>query len=272
MKSAKPSQGDSTIRAMTAYASASKSSESQSVQVILRSLNFKYLDIGIHNLVAEDIWIEEAIKREIKKKIYRGKVEVFIFLAEGQEGGVRINKKVVGEYISQANSIAKKYKIKSELKISDILRLPQAISWERTKKSQPRLIVSALKKALAKLMDFKEKQGQAIRKEVLSNLNKIKENAKNIKTRTGKIAKRENGKEDIDEELSLISFYADKLGKKITGKKIEPKGKSIDFLVQEILRELNAASSKTKDKASALLIVEAKNYLERIREQAQNIE
>jgi uncharacterized protein (TIGR00255 family) len=50
------------------------------------------------------------------------------------------------------------------------------------------------------------------------------------------------------------------------------KGKSLDFLTQEILRELNSASSKTKNHTLSCLIVEAKNYLERIREQAQNIE
>ena len=63
-----------------------------------------------------------------------------------------------------------------------------------------------------------------------------------------------------------------KLESKINSKKLIPQGKPIDFLTQEILRELNAASSKTKKKNPALLIVEGKSYLERIREQAQNIE
>jgi len=72
------------MKSMTAYASAQKSRGAQAVQVTLRSLNFKYLDIGIHNLPAEDIVLEEKIKREIKKKVCRGKIEVFICLAKPQ--------------------------------------------------------------------------------------------------------------------------------------------------------------------------------------------
>ena len=84
-------------------------------------------------------------------------------------------------------------------------------------------------------------------------------------------AAEENNKEDIDEEISLLTFYAKKLEKEISSKQ-DSKGKAIDFLTQEILRELNAASSKTKKPVLASLIVESKSYLERIREQAQNIE
>ena len=69
-----------------------------------------------------------------------------------------------------------------------------------------------------------------------------------------------------------MSFYTKELEKKINAKNLATKGKALDFLTQEILRELNAASSKTKAKRVAALIVEAKNYLDRIREQAQNVE
>ena len=58
----------------------------------------------------------------------------------------------------------------------------------------------------------------------------------------------------------------------VNSSKADPKGKAMDFLTQEILRELNSASSKTKRKIVSSLIVESKTYLERIREQAQNIE
>jgi len=66
------------MKSMTAYASVYKRKNSQTVQVTLRSSNFKYLDISIHDLPAQNIILEERIKRDIKKKITRGKIEVYV--------------------------------------------------------------------------------------------------------------------------------------------------------------------------------------------------
>ncbi len=260
------------MRSMTAYASVHRCREAQSAQVVIRSLNFKYLDISVHNLPAENILLEEKIKRLVKGKICRGKIEVFIFLAKTQSEKIQINQKAIAGYISQIKTLARRHKLKQEINLSDLLNLPQAISWQKENIADKPFIFEALRVALEKLIGFKKKEGLAIKKEMLSNLNKLKKNLQIIKKQKPKIDKMENGKEDIDEELSLISFYIAKMENKIKAKKLAPKGKSIDFLTQEVLRELNAASSKTKKKGPALLIVEAKNYLERIREQAQNLE
>ena len=83
------------MKSMTAYASARKSSNSQSVQIILRSLNYRYLDVAIHNLPIENILMEEAIKKEIKKRISRGKIEVFVLAAKPRVKKVSIDADVV---------------------------------------------------------------------------------------------------------------------------------------------------------------------------------
>lgn len=260
------------MKSMTAYASAAKRKDGQNVQIIIRSLNFKYLDISIRNLPIEDILLEEEIKRLVKQKVSRGKVEVFVFVSKAKGSKVSVNEAAVAKYVSRAKFLAKKHKLDSSIKIIDIFGLPQVIFWEQKTRGSREIVSSALKEALAKLIEFKKKEGRIIEKEMLANLAKIKRNALKIRKEKPRARDMENGKEDIDEELSLMSFYVGKLQKKINSAKLEPKGKSIDFLTQEILRELNAASSKTKKKLPALLIVEAKNYLERIREQTQNIE
>ncbi len=260
------------MRSMTGYASLAKSDATHSVQISLRSTNFKYLDITIRNLPAEDIVLEETIKREIKRKMLRGKIEVFISCEEPQAKLMIINEKVVASYIKQAKALAKKYKAKDDIKISDILALPQAISWQTKRKSNDNLVIFLARQAIEELILFKKKEGQVIQKEMLRNIKRLKENVKKIIKLKPAINKMENGKEDIDEELSLMSFYIEKLGNTVSANSNKAKGKSIDFLTQEILRELNAASSKTKRKKAAILIVEAKNYLERVREQAQNVE
>jgi len=260
------------MRSMTAYSSVHRQKGAQTAQVVLRSTNFKYLDVFTHGLSPEDILLEERIKREIKKGAYRGKVEAFIFMTKPQIKNVYVDEATVVRYISQIKALSRKYKLKYDISLNDILNLPQAVSWEQKVKSDHGFVMATLKEALGKFIEFKKREGKIIQKEMLGNLSKLEDNVRKIKKQKPKIKKEENGKEDIDEEISLMSFYINKLGEKIKSKKNGPLGKSIDFLTLEILRELNAASSKTKKKALALLIVEAKNYLERIREQAQNVE
>ncbi|MCF7908184.1 MAG: DUF1732 domain-containing protein [Candidatus Omnitrophica bacterium] len=260
------------MKSMTAYASVYKRKDSHTVQVTLRALNFKYLDILVRNLPAEDILLEEEIKRQVKKNVFRGKVEIFVFLTGAKSKKVSVDEKVVAKYISQMKALAKKHNIRADINISDIVGLPQAVFWEQKAGGERSLIISAIKQALVKLLEFKKKEGKIIKKEMLDNLKKLKSNMVKIKTHKPGIASMENGKEDIDEEISLSLFYIAKLENKINSKSQAPQGKAIDFLTQEILRELNAASSKTKKKTAAISIVEAKNYLERVREQAQNIE
>jgi len=260
------------MKSMTAYATVCKRKKSHTVQVTLRSLNFKYLDIPVRNLPTESILVEEEIKREIKKCVFRGKVEVFVSFTEPKAKKVCIDEAVVAKYIFQMKALARKYKIRSDISMSDIVGLPQAVFWEQKNGPERSLIIPAVKEAIAKLLEFKRKEGRVIKKEMLFNLKKLRDNMLKIKASKPHIASTENGKEDIDEEISLSTFYISKLEKKINAKTENPKGKAIDFLTQEILRELNAASSKTKKRIPALLIVESKNYLERIREQAQNVE
>jgi uncharacterized protein (TIGR00255 family) len=260
------------MNSMTAYANVYKEKKDQTLQIIMRALNFKYLDIVIHNLPQEKLLLEEKIKKEIKKKIYRGKVEVYIFMKRPAERKIHIEEKTVANYVSQIRKLAKKYNLKADLNIGDILNLPQVIFSEDKRQGEDNLILPAVKESVEKLYAFRKKEGRIIKHEMLKNLKKLEANVNEMKKYKPSVSKETNGKEDIDEEISLSAFYINKLKNKIKSKSMMPKGKSIDFFTQEILRELNASSSKTKRKNLALLIVEAKNYLERVREQAQNIE
>lgn len=259
------------MKSMTAYANIYKKKKSQTIQVTLRSVNFKYLDISIHDFPSRNILLEEKIKEEIKKKITRGKIEVYVYLKGHIESDVFIDELNLAKYIMEAKKLSKKYKLSEQLNVSDFFSLPQVISWSE-KKMEENLIMRAANEGLAKLVEFKNRQGEVIRQDMLKSLKRLKENIKIIGDNSAKVPSHDNGKNDINEEVSLASFYIKDLEKKINSKTAVSKGRSIDFLTQEILRELNSASSKTKNKSIAPLIVESKNYLDRIREQAQNVE
>lgn len=259
------------MKSMTAYACVYKRKNSQNLQLILRSLNFKYLEVAIHNLPFHSILLEEKIKRLIRQKISRGKIEVYALLKGHIDSEIYVDEKALATYVHQAKRLTKKYKLDTSFNISDFLNLPQVISFTE-KRTEENLILAAAKEGIEKLLEFKVKQGEAIRRDMMQHLAYLNANINNIKKVRAVATKEENGKDDINEEISLASFYLNKLEKNINAKIHTPKGKSLDFLTQEILRELNSASSKTKNKAISPLIVDSKTYLERIREQAQNVE
>lgn len=259
------------MKSMTAYANVSKRLKSNTIQIALRSLNFKYLDVHIHNLTPANILLEEKIKREIQRVVPRGKIEVYIFLKGPLIRDIHIEEELLGKYIAKIKQVARKYNLKEDLSIGDFLHLPQVMWWEEKEKEEEKAITGVLKSALNKLVEFKVKEGKVIQKEMLKNIQQLKRNVEEIK-KSKPLISAPDSREDIDEEISLMSFYLNKLEKTTYAEKTLSQGKSLDFLTQEILRELNAASSKTKNAKLGAIIVESKNYLERIREQAQNIE
>lgn len=260
------------MRSMTAYAAAEEKTKQGKVKIILRSLNFKYLDISFYNLPQQAFVLEEKMRDAIKKVVTRGKIEVYFYQGGGQAGQFFINKKEFGNYVKQMKKLAGDFSLDSQIPVLGILNLPGVVCASRNKNFSKTRVLLVLKEALAKLVIFKEEKGRAIEREMLKNLGNIDKNIERI-IKDKKVAKGEEElKEDIDEEVALIKFYSKKLKQAIALKKQLRKGKEIDFLSQEVLRELNASASKTRKEGIASLIVEAKNYLGRIREQAQNIE
>lgn len=260
------------MRSMTAYSVAQESNKAGKTKIVLRSLNYKHLDISVYNLPQQALVLEEKIQEEIKKNITRGKIEVYFYQESRNQNKFSVNKKEFANYLNQLKALAKDFDLEEKISPLEILNLPGVISAYSKSGVSKTQLVSVLKKSLKKLVEFKKEKGQAISKEITKHLNLLDGNISKIKKSKKRPSKEVDGKEDIEEELSLVEFYSKKAKTIINSKKQIRKGKAINFLSQEILRELNAASSKTRQKKMASLIVEAKNYLGRIREQAQNIE
>jgi len=258
------------MRGMTSYSWAERRGKNFSLEVTLRSINSKYLEI-FTNLPGEKIFLEELIKKEIKKRFNRGRIDIYFSLHCQPKQRLIIDEGLLSQYYSQIQKIARKFKMSQENSVKNLFLLPGLIQLEAKKYIDNRLILSAFKEGLTKLIAFKEKEGALIKKAMIKHLKSIKDNMRKIRMTKVPLALEESTK-DIEEEITLILFYINKLQKLVSTKKESFKGKAIDFLTQEILRELNAASSKTKIKRISWWLVETKSFLERIREQAQNIE
>ncbi len=261
------------MRGMTAYAYAQKKSKKFNVRVVLRSTNSKYLEIFTHQLPPDKIYLENKIGKEIRKKIYRGKVEVYFIFHTRKSQQLVIDKYLLSHYCREVKKVSRLFNISPYMLFNNILTLPGIIRLEEKQDAiDNTLILSAIKEGVKKLVAFREKQGIGIKREVTKNFKEIKKSMEKVENKIATFSFDTNGHKDIAEEISLISFYINKLEKIISSNKRNPCGKAIDFLSQEIQRELNAASSKTKNKSISGWLLEAKNALERIREQAQNIE
>jgi len=259
------------MRAMTAYARTDKRRGSAFCEVVLRSLNSKYLEITIHGLPLERVYLEEAIKKAIREKIQRGRIEVYLFYRAPLKQHISVNENLLREYHAKLRRASRGLKIHNTLNINELIALPGVIELRERKCLDDNLVLQAIKEGISRLLSFKNKEGAAIKREIVKNFTRLYRNLTEIKKRRPR-PKDENNKEDIEEEISLIAFYLSKLKEAIYAKKKTSKGKQMDFLSQEVLRELNTASAKTKNTKLSYLIVESKSYLERIREQIQNVE
>lgn len=260
------------MKGMTSYAQARRKSQGFSLEVVLRSTNSKYLEIFTHQLPSEKIYLEETIKKDIQKKIHRGRIEVYFFSHGSFPQKVVIDKDILFQYSRYAGQIAKQFKVSKETILRNFLMLPGIIRLEEKESLDDEIILSATREGLKKLVTFREREGERIKREIVKNISIIENSTKKIEGKTLSLEPQQNGFKDVAEETALILFYITKLKKVVFSKTNAPQGKAVDFLSQEILRELNTSSSKIKTKTMSGWLLEAKNALERIKEQAQNIE
>jgi len=270
--------------------------------VEIKSLNNKYCDINIKNNT-QSLEIEKNVEKIIREKILRGKVNILIKvdIYSSEEEKIILNENISDSYYEVLKKLKKKYKFKSEINVDSMVRFKEifkVIKTEETDKTWP-LIEEALHLALNSLVKMREKEGENLILDIKKRINKIikiidkiekyskssivsyKDNfLKKIKDLTNGLNVDEGRieleaaifaeKSDITEEIirtkSHLIQFIDMLDSN------ESVGRKMDFLIQEINREINTIGSKTNDLEINPLVILAKSELEKIREQARNIE
>lgn len=270
--------------------------------VEIKTLNNKYCDIIIKNST-QSLEIEKKIEKLIKEKIFRGKVNVLIKVENygPEEEKVILNEDLFNSYYIALKVLKEKYKLKDEININSIIKFKdifQVAKEEETGKIWP-LIEVAANKALDSLLKMRVREGRILIndikkriKKIIKLMDKIKKHSKlslqnykdnflaklkgltdDLNVDKGRIeleAAIFTEKSDITEEIirtkSHLAQLNDLLGYN------EPIGRKMDFIIQEINREINTIGSKNNDLEVTSLVILAKSELEKIREQARNIE
>jgi len=287
---------------MTGYGVGRVKREDGECLIEIKSLNNKYCDINIKNNF-QSLEIEQKIEKLIKDRVLRGKVNILVKVENYglSEEKIILNEDVADSSYKNLKALKEKYKLKDEISIDSMLKFRDIftiVKEEETAKMWP-LIEKTLNLALDSLLKMREKEGKAlvtdIRKRVKKIqklidktekyaksspldyqekfLSKIKKLTEGLNVDEGRIeleAAIFAEKTDITEEITRLKSHLIQFDELLNSE--ESVGRKMDFLTQEINREVNTIGSKTSDIEVTSLVVLVKSELEKIREQARNIE
>lgn len=289
------------VLSMTGYGSATKSSDNYKVTVELKSLNSKYLELVI-KLPRIYVKYEHKVRNLLTRKLGRGKV-VFLLNVEVLNAGKRtlnINKALVGKYLDELRDLSEFIGSKETVSLTTLLDLPEVIPTEMEQEDPEEwsLIEEAVKEAADKLTESRGEEGKALDNDLESSITSLESHLATVQelapTRLANVRKRiDQSLEEIRHKVEVdpnrfeqeLIFYVEKLDineeivrlkqhlKYFETIRKAPKsnGKQMQFLSQEMGREINTIGSKANDALIQREVVQMKDQLDKIKEQVLNV-
>lgn len=290
---------------MTGYGRGEATAAGLKISVELASVNRKQGEVVV-SLPRELELLESRVRDEINVHVSRGRMNARISLQSGNEkaaGKVHLNTEISRQYLREIKRLAKELNLSDAVSMDSLLRVPGIVEFHNALEDPEKLwtaVKKALNQALKSLLAMRIKEGAHLAKDLGQRIKLIQKSVAVIQKEAPQVmvryraALREriqaSGLEipGVDDErlLKEIVYFADRsdISEELTrlqshfkqfddcaGSK-EPVGRKLDFLVQEMNREINTIGSKANDAVIAREVVNMKTELERFREQAQNVE
>lgn len=291
------------IRSMTGFGRGSAKIDGGTVTVEIKTVNHKFFDATL-KLPPGLAMLEDDIKEMLQKHIKRGKVNLNI-VCDGRlfkTEKVSINTDIARSYYEELKSLKKSLGLQEAISIKDILSMPGVISAEASEKSATQLwpqVKAALESAITHLVKDRAKEGKSLYKDLSTRSKHISAMLGIIRSRAhlnieeyrkrfaDRIKDLTGGNEinmgrlemevaiyaknsDIAEEITRLQNHLANFNKTITAN--DEVGKKLDFIAQELHREINTIGSKASDFKISRHVIEIKGEIEKIREQAKNLE
>lgn len=290
------------MKSMTGFGRARYEKDNRTYNVEIKSVNHRYNDITI-KMPRNISYLEEKVKKEVSSNTSRGKIDVFISFDNNSTYGknIKINKELANIYIKELKMLAKENDIDNNIQVTEIAKFPDILTIENIEDENIiwEELILCLNTAIESLIQMRQNEGDKIKEdlklrieEILDKVCKIsiystrlvEEYVVKLETRIKEILKTDIV--DKDRLAQEIVIYADKCSveEEITRLKSHisqfkelinidiPVGKKIDFLIQEMNREVNTIGSKSGSLEITNLVIDIKTQLEDIREQIQNVE
>jgi len=290
-------------KSMTGYGRGEAQGLSKQFTVEIKSVNHRYLEVFIRQ-PRQYAMLEENIRRFIQKFIQRGRVDVFIKVEElgEQKPEIKVDKEIAVAYYESLKDLADNLQISPDINVFQLVSLPEVIKLEEVEEDLEQvwqILQKALIQGLEQLVEMRKTEGESLKNDLLKRIDLLQKLSEQIYQRSPLVVEEYRQKlqnrikelltdYELDEQRlnQEIVYFADKSN--ITEEIIrlrshfqqftksmaldEPVGRKLDFLVQEMNREMNTIGSKANDMEIGQLVVEGKSELEKIREQVQNIE
>jgi len=287
------------MESMTGYAFLEKSTEQFSYSVEIKSLNSKYLEVYV-NLPRTLRNDENEISAMVKKNFSRGKIELNIDIFDWHSTKpVARNSDLLKKYSHELQAVHKSLKIKEPLKFESLLMLEGVTHKERSSISDRsrKDIIASINAVIRKTMDMRKKEGVSVKKDIVASLGLISSDVNVIRTLSKNAVEEKKAllisrlknitdgnidntrlyseisllaeKLDINEELVRLNDHLEKF--RVIIKEKEQLGRKLDFLCQELFREINTIASKSNNSEISQRVVDVKNNIEKIREQCRNV-
>lgn len=292
------------IRSMTSFGRGEYFNLRREYTVEVKSINHRYYDINVR-LPKQYSFLEEIIRKTVPKYITRGKTDIIVVINDFRDNGKRVlfNEDLLKTLIGEANNLQEIYGIKNDLSFSGIVSNQDILRVSANEKQEELVqeFIIALNSALESSKNMREIEGRILNDDIIKKVEKINNLLKEIEERAPyviyeyrtKLQARINelllntdvqldenkinievavfaDKASIDEEITR--FKSHNLQLLNTLESNEPVGKKLDFIIQELNREVNTIGSKANDLIITQHVIELKNIIEMIREQVQNIE
>jgi len=295
------------LRSMTGYGRGQCFVHDRKFTVEIKSVNHRYNEVTIKQPRILNSF-EDAIRKIIGREVFRGKIDVFIGLESYSKDDVwlNVNMPLADAYLEQLKALNARYDLyPKELQTSMLLSCPDVFTVDKNpgnEKSQAEIwegLETALTIALSGFVKMRSAEGTALYNDILEKkaciaglTARVKERAPFVAVDYGeKLRQRLAGainissldetrliteitimadRACIDEELTRLESHLNQMDAILDNN--EPIGRKLDFLVQEMNREVNTVASKSNDLEISKLAVELKSEVEKIREQVQNVE
>ncbi len=291
------------IKSMTGYGRHEAVESGKKITVEIKSVNHRYSDYSI-KVPRYYSFLEERIRTYAAKYISRGKVDIYICIESFDEADrdITLNEELAKAYLDALYSLRDKFGLRDDISVMSVARYPDIFKTERREEDQEEiwtLTEKVLEPAMAMFTAMREREGRRIQADLTARIEYMKTLAKKIDERSPQTVAEYKEKlyakikelladREVDEGriLTEVAIFADKVAVneetvRLTShfdefyeivNKNEPAGRKLDFLIQEINREVNTTGSKASDLEIAKLVVELKGEIEKLREQVQNIE
>lgn len=292
------------MRSMTGFGQGSASGARHQASVTLRSVNGRFLDLVLR-VKEEYRELEAPVRTTLEAELQRGRVEANVEVRPLRPLPARvvIQTAVVEALHRSWHELSERGLVGAELTLGDLLRLPEVIAVETESDElgpdEVEVVLDATRGALSQLVAAREQEGEQLRRILGERLAELGAAAARLRERAPAVRAdlhenlrrrlRELGESPVLDEVRLAQEVALLVDRSDVAEELDrleahlqhfrelldtdgSLGKRLDFLTQEILRELNTLGSKCRDSAMAHMVLDAKVACEQLREQAQNVE